>query len=81
MAIGILPAVTARLGFSHSLDVAAGLFANLPVSSNIFIYVFFPLLVFEAGIATEVTNRSPPHIGPISGTPKRKLENGEQRLA
>jgi CPA1 family monovalent cation:H+ antiporter len=54
MAIGILPAVTAKLGFSHSVDVAAGLFANLPVNSSIFIYVFFPLLVFEAGIATDV---------------------------
>src|ERR1700724_303225 len=54
MAIGILPAVTAKLGFSHSVDVAAGLFANLPVNSSIFIYVFLPLLVFEAGIATDV---------------------------
>ena len=25
-------------------------------------------------------NQSPPHIEPVSGTPKRKLENGEQRL-
>jgi monovalent cation:H+ antiporter, CPA1 family len=54
MAIGILPAVTAKLRFSHSVDVAAGLFANLPVNSSIFIYVFLPLLVFEAGIATDV---------------------------
>jgi CPA1 family monovalent cation:H+ antiporter len=54
IAIGILPAVTAKLGFSHSVDVAAGLFANLPVNSSIFIYVFLPLLVFEAGIATDV---------------------------
>jgi hypothetical protein len=26
-------------------------------------------------------NRSPSHIGPVSGMPKRKLENGDQRLA
>jgi len=26
-------------------------------------------------------NRSPSHIEPVSGTPERKLENGEQRLA
>jgi hypothetical protein len=26
-------------------------------------------------------NRSLAHIEPVSGTPKRKLENGEQRLA
>src|SRR5712691_9790555 len=26
-------------------------------------------------------NQSLPHIEPVSGTPKRKLENGEQRLA
>ena len=26
-------------------------------------------------------NRSPSHIEPVSGMPKRKLENGEQRLA
>jgi hypothetical protein len=26
-------------------------------------------------------NRSPSHIGPVSGMPKRKLENGERRLA
>ncbi|HYB55323.1 MAG TPA: cation:proton antiporter, partial [Alphaproteobacteria bacterium] len=33
---------------------AAGLFAGLPVSSSTFIYVFLPLLIFEAGIATDV---------------------------
>ena len=28
-----------------------------------------------------LANRSPSHIEPVSGMPKRKLENGEQRLA
>jgi len=54
MAIGVLPVVTTQLGFSHSVDVAAGLFADLPINSVTFIYVFLPLLVFEAGIATDV---------------------------
>lgn len=54
MAIGALPAVTVHLGLSHSFDVAAELFARLPISSVTFIYVFLPLLVFEAGIATDV---------------------------
>ena len=54
VAIGALPAVLGRLGLSGPVDFAAGLFANLPVSSATFIYVFLPLLVFEAGIATDV---------------------------
>ncbi len=54
VAIGAFPVVLGQLGLSGSVDVAAGLFANLPVSSEIFIYVFLPLLVFEAGIATDV---------------------------
>src|SRR5271155_4976091 len=52
--IGAFPAVSAQLGLSGSVDSAAGLFADLPVSSGTFIYVFLPLLVFEAGIATDV---------------------------
>jgi len=54
VAIGALPAVLGRLGLSGPVDFAAGLFANLPVNSATFIYVFLPLLVFEAGIATDV---------------------------
>ena len=52
--IGAFPAVLAQLGLWHSVDAAAGLFAELPVSSSTFIYVFLPLLIFEAGIATDV---------------------------
>jgi hypothetical protein len=32
-------------------------------------------------ISPRAANRSPSHIEPVSGTPKRKLENGERRLA
>ena len=52
--IGALPAIAAQLGLSGQIDVAANLFAKLPVNSAIFIYVFLPLLVFEAGVATDV---------------------------
>jgi CPA1 family monovalent cation:H+ antiporter len=52
--IGAFPAVSNQLGLSGSVTTAAGLFADLPVSSVTFIYVFLPLLVFEAGIATDV---------------------------
>jgi CPA1 family monovalent cation:H+ antiporter len=54
VAIGALPAVFGRMGLSGPVDFAAGLFADLPVNSATFIYVFLPLLVFEAGIATDV---------------------------
>ncbi len=52
--IGAFPALSVEFGLSSSIDAAAGLFAHLPVSSVTFIYVFLPLLVFEAGIATDV---------------------------
>src|SRR5580704_10813027 len=52
--IGAFPVLSVQLGLSDSVDTAVGLFANLPVSSVTFIYVFLPLLVFEAGIATDV---------------------------
>ena len=54
VAIGALPLVLRHLGLSGSVNAAAGLFAHLPVSSATFIYVFLPLLVFEAGITTDV---------------------------
>ncbi len=50
--IGAFPAVSTRLGLPGSVDIRP--FADLPVSSVTFIYVFLPLLVFEAGIATNV---------------------------
>src|ERR1700730_1586397 len=52
--IGAFPVLSVQLGLSDSVDTAVGLFANLPVSSFIFIYVFLPLLVFEGRIATGV---------------------------
>lgn len=52
--IGAFPALLGHFGFNGRVDVAAGLFAHLPVSSVTFIYVFLPLLVFEAGLATDV---------------------------
>jgi monovalent cation:H+ antiporter, CPA1 family len=52
--IGTFPAVSAQLGLAGSVDTAAGLFADLPVSAAMFIYVFLPLLVFEAGIVADV---------------------------
>src|ERR1700739_4846646 len=54
VALGGLPALMSGLGWSGGTDVFADAFAALPVSSATFIYVFLPLLVFEAGIATEV---------------------------
>ena len=54
VAIGALPGLLRYLGPSGSVDMAAALFTDLPVSPEAFIYVFLPLLVFEAGIATDV---------------------------
>jgi|HubBroStandDraft_4_1064222.scaffolds.fasta_scaffold00588_2 CPA1 family monovalent cation:H+ antiporter len=54
VAIGASPAIATRLGVPGLLDTTAGLFADLPVNSVTFIYVFLPLLVFEAGIVTDV---------------------------
>jgi len=45
----------ASSGLSHgTLDGAAHLFGELPISSETIIYVFLPLLVFEAGITSDV---------------------------
>ena len=52
--IGAFPPLSEQLGLAGSFDTAAGLFAKLPLSSDTFIYVFLPLLVFEAGIVTDV---------------------------
>jgi monovalent cation:H+ antiporter, CPA1 family len=54
VALGGFPVLMSKLGWSGSADVFADAFAALPVSSATFIYVFLPLLVFEAGIATDV---------------------------
>jgi monovalent cation:H+ antiporter, CPA1 family len=54
IAIGALPTITAQFGGPGPIDAAADLFAKLPLNSGIFIYVFLPLLIFEAGVATDV---------------------------
>ncbi|MGC2415890.1 MAG: cation:proton antiporter [Stellaceae bacterium] len=50
--IGAFPAVSNQLGLSGPVGI--GPFGDVPVNSVTFIYVFLPLLVFEAGIATDV---------------------------
>jgi CPA1 family monovalent cation:H+ antiporter len=54
LALGGFPALVSHLGWSRETDAFADLFVNFPVSSGTFIYVFLPLLVFEAGIVTDV---------------------------
>ena len=54
VALGGFPTVFSHLGWSTSSDPFADIFVELPVSSETFIYVFLPLLVFEAGIVTDV---------------------------
>ena len=54
VALGGFPAVLSHLGWSARSDPFADIFVELPVSSATFIYVFLPLLVFEAGIVTDV---------------------------
>jgi monovalent cation:H+ antiporter, CPA1 family len=54
VALGGFPAVFSGLGWSARSDPFADIFVELPVSSATFIYVFLPLLVFEAGIVTDV---------------------------
>src|SRR5215472_11579359 len=54
VALGGFPALMSQLGWSSRSDPFADIFVELPVTSATFIYVFLPLLVFEAGIATDV---------------------------
>jgi CPA1 family monovalent cation:H+ antiporter len=54
VALGGFPAILSQLGWSARPDPFADIFVELPVSSATFIYVFLPLLVFEAGIVTDV---------------------------
>jgi CPA1 family monovalent cation:H+ antiporter len=54
VSLGGFPAVMSALGWSGNANVFADAFVALPVSSDTFIYVFLPLLVFEAGVATDV---------------------------
>ena len=53
--IGALPAIGSQIGFPGPIDLGVtGVFDRQPLNSAIFIYVFLPLLVFEAGVATDV---------------------------
>ncbi|MBO0735432.1 MAG: cation:proton antiporter [Alphaproteobacteria bacterium] len=52
--LGGFPALVSQLGWSTRAHPFADIFVELPVNSATFIYVFLPLLVFEAGIATDV---------------------------
>ena len=52
--LGVFPAVMSQLGWPAQTDPFADIFVALPFSSASFIYVFLPLLVFEAGIVTDV---------------------------
>lgn len=52
--LGVFPAVMAQLGWPVKQDPFADIFVALPFGSASFIYIFLPLLVFEAGIATDV---------------------------
>src|SRR5215469_11210160 len=54
VALGGFPALISQFGWSNPTDPFADIFTELPVSASTFIYVFLPLLVFEAGIATDV---------------------------
>jgi monovalent cation:H+ antiporter, CPA1 family len=54
VALGTLPVALTRLGWSGSFFGLADSFVDLPISSATYIYVFLPLLVFEAGLAADV---------------------------
>lgn len=54
VALGALPSVLTGLGWAGPVEAFATLFDRLPISSATYIYVFLPLLVFEAGLATDV---------------------------
>lgn len=54
VALGGFPVLLAKFGWGRGTDVLADAFAALPVDSTTFVYVFLPLLVFEAGLATDV---------------------------
>jgi len=54
VAIGGVSAMVLRTPLSTDMGRIAKLFADLPVGSETFIYVFLPLLVFEAAITSDV---------------------------
>ena len=54
VAIGAVSIVLVHTPLSDRFGDLAGLFANLPVGAETFIYVFLPLLVFEGAITVDV---------------------------
>src|SRR6202453_2841490 len=54
VAIGAVSIVLVHAPLSARFGDFAGLFANLPVGAETFIYVFLPLLVFESAITVDV---------------------------
>jgi monovalent cation:H+ antiporter, CPA1 family len=54
IAIGAVSSTASHSAFAGHFDVASRLFQELPVTSETIIYVFLPLLVFEAGITSDV---------------------------
>src|SRR5271168_5239829 len=54
VAIGAVSIVLVHTPVSDRFGDYAGLFADLPVGAETFIYVFLPLLVFEGAITTDV---------------------------
>jgi len=54
VAIGAISIVLLHTSVSDRFDGIAAMFANLPVSSETFVYVFLPLLVFDGAITSDV---------------------------
>jgi CPA1 family monovalent cation:H+ antiporter len=54
VAMGGASSVLLRTGLSHHLGEFVKPFADLPLGSETFIYVFLPLLVFEAALTSDV---------------------------
>src|SRR5271169_19898 len=54
VAIGAISIVLLHTSISDRFDNIAAVFANLPVSSETFVYVFLPLLVFDGAITSDV---------------------------
>ena len=54
VAIGAISIVLVHRPLSARFGDVAGTFANLPVSSETFVYVFLPLLVFDGAITSDV---------------------------
>ncbi|HXZ17891.1 MAG TPA: cation:proton antiporter [Roseiarcus sp.] len=53
-AIGAASTLLTHAQLSRETGEVVGLFANLPLGSDVFIYVFLPLLIFEAALTTDV---------------------------